>query len=95
LPLKANIPIVNIGYVFYGNNFMHSGYLAVRQFVNLPYPPAAIVTANDTLAIGCLKYCLQKNIKIPEEMAIIGHDNIIFSEIYEPPAVRCKKTKSL
>jgi LacI family transcriptional regulator len=75
---------IKTGYVFYGNNFMHSGYLAARQFVNLPCPPAAIVTANDTLAIGCLKYCLQKNIKIPEEMAIIGHDNIIFSEIYEP-----------
>jgi LacI family transcriptional regulator len=75
---------VKTGYVFYGNNFMHSGYMAARQFVNLPCPPSAIVTSNDTLAIGCLKYCLQKNIKIPEEMAVIGHDNIIFSEIYEP-----------
>jgi DNA-binding LacI/PurR family transcriptional regulator len=60
------------------------GYLAARYLIMLPEPPSAIVTSTDILAIGCLKYCIQKGIKIPEDIAVIGYDNISLSEMYEP-----------
>jgi DNA-binding LacI/PurR family transcriptional regulator len=60
------------------------GYLAARYLTMLPDPPDAIVTSTDILAIGCLKYCIQKNIKIPEDIAVIGYDNISLAEMYEP-----------
>ena len=50
----------------------------------LPEIPTAIFAENDILAIGCMKYLLQNNIRIPEDVAVIGFDNIKLSAMYEP-----------
>ena len=38
--------------------------------------PQAIVCANDLLAIGILKVCVENKINVPEQLKIIGFDNI-------------------
>ena len=71
-------------YVFMGRYRLQTGYQATQQFLRLPHPPSAIVAANDTLAIGSMKYLLQKKIRIPEDVAVIGLDNVPLSAMYEP-----------
>lgn len=71
-------------YIFHGSYNLQSGYQAARKFTMLSETPSALVAANDILAIGCIKYLLQKKIKIPEEVAVIGFDNISLSAMYEP-----------
>jgi LacI family repressor for deo operon, udp, cdd, tsx, nupC, and nupG len=52
--------------------------------MNLSESPAAIVAEDDFLAIGSMKYLLHRGIKIPDEVAVIGFDDILLSSMYEP-----------
>jgi len=58
---------------------------AFEELMNLPEPPDAIFCANDRRAIHILEYCNKKNIKVPEEIAICGFDNIPETELTIPP----------
>lgn len=46
--------------------------------------PTAIVAANDNVAIGVLKYLKERNIRVPEEMSVIGFDNIEVASMINP-----------
>jgi DNA-binding LacI/PurR family transcriptional regulator len=46
--------------------------------------PKALVADNDTIAIGAIKALKESNIKIPEDISIIGIDDIPFSTMIEP-----------
>ena len=43
-----------------------------------------IVAANDYLAINLLKQAKQLNLRVPEDIQIIGYDGIAFTELIEP-----------
>ena len=45
----------------------------------------SIFCANDLIAIGAIKALKENNIKIPEEIKIIGFDDIIISKYLDPP----------
>jgi len=47
--------------------------------------PTAIFAANDLMAIGALKAFAQLKVRIPEEVSIMGFDNIPFSDCTTPP----------
>jgi DNA-binding LacI/PurR family transcriptional regulator len=76
---------INDSYILYGNYNLSSGYHAAGELMMLPEPPTAIVGANDILALGSMKYLLQNGIRIPDDVAVIGFDNISLSSMYEPP----------
>ncbi len=70
-----------------------SGY---REAVKLLYtkdPPSAIFTYNDLMAFGVIKAAKELSIKIPEELSIIGFDNIFFSNFTDPPLTTVKQPK--
>lgn len=46
--------------------------------------PTALVCYNDEIAIGAIQQAQLKNIKIPEELSIVGFDNISTSTIISP-----------
>jgi DNA-binding LacI/PurR family transcriptional regulator len=71
-------------YVFSGRYRLHTGYQATQQFLRLADPPTAIVAANDTLGIGSMKYLLRHRVRIPDDVAVIGLDNVPLSAMYEP-----------
>jgi len=71
-------------YVFHNNYTLQSGYNSARKLAMLREMPTAIAAENDILAIGCMKYFLQKGISIPDDIAITGFDNIPLSAMYEP-----------
>ena len=52
---------------------------------NLDELPTAIFAANDLMAIGALKAFTQIKIRVPEDISIIGFDNIPFSDCTYPP----------
>lgn len=47
--------------------------------------PTAIFAANDLMAIGALKAFAQLKVRVPEDISIIGFDNISFSDCTYPP----------
>ncbi len=55
------------------------------QIKNSDELPTAIFAANDLMAIGALKAFTQLKVQVPEEVSIIGFDNIPFSDCTHPP----------
>lgn len=60
------------------------GKSAVSKILLLRQRPTAIVTINDTIAFGAVKYMLENGIKIPEEISIIGFDDNPMAQITHP-----------
>jgi len=46
------------------------------SLLQLPDPPTAIFASSDTKAVGILDAAIKMNIKIPEQLSVIGYDNI-------------------
>lgn len=47
--------------------------------------PTALFATNDMLAMGAMKFLLEKGVKIPSDIAVVGFDNIEYSQMYYPP----------
>ena len=60
------------------------GKLNVQKMMNLPYKIDGLFCANDVIAIGAIKYLKEINIKIPEDIAIVGFSNESISSVIEP-----------
>ena len=44
----------------------------------------AIITSDDVLAIGAIKYARSHNVHIPDDLSIIGYNNTLLSTCSEP-----------
>jgi LacI family transcriptional regulator len=55
----------------------------VHELLDLPDPPTAIFAATDDLALHVLKVARKREIQIPEELAVIGFDDIDIAEYLE------------
>ena len=55
---------------------IEGGRRAITSLLDLPEPPTAVFAASDTLAIGALEVALEKNYRVPEDLAIVGFDDI-------------------
>ena len=51
-----------------------------KELLNLPDPPTAIFAATDFQALGVLKAARQLEIKVPEQLAVIGFDDLDMAE---------------
>lgn len=49
---------------------------AMNELLNLPTPPDAIFAYNDVTAMIAINMCEQRGLKVPEDVAIVGFDNI-------------------
>lgn len=56
------------------------GYWATDMLMRSPARPTAIFAANDSLALGVLRWCIKNQVRVPEEVAIVGMDDIEFAE---------------
>lgn len=52
------------------------GWEATVALLALADPPTAIFAASDMLALGVLEYARSKGIRVPEELAVVGFDDI-------------------
>ncbi|MFH0796510.1 MAG: substrate-binding domain-containing protein [Candidatus Omnitrophota bacterium] len=58
---------------------------ALEELLALPFPPTAIFAVTDYRAIHILEYCQKHNIKVPQDLSIVGFDNISESSLTQPP----------
>lgn len=63
---------------------IHQGKRLTNKLLSLKNPPDGIFAITDDCAIGVIKTLLKYNIKIPEEIAVIGFSNSYSSTIISP-----------
>lgn len=61
------------------------GYQLTKELLELETPPTAIFAVNDSLAIGCYKALNEKSYKIPEDISIVGFNDISIAKYLVPP----------
>lgn len=77
------LPIVDQYWVEGGFDVSH-GETGIRRLLQLPHPPTAVLAANDLVAIGAATALRQLGKRVPEDVSIIGYDNIRMAELYDP-----------
>ena len=66
-------------------DYIKLGRDATKYYASLKERPDGILTATDMLAIGCVKGFNESRIKVPDEISVIGFDNIFVSALIDPP----------
>lgn len=56
----------------------------LEEMFSLPEPPTALIATNDLSLFEVLKFAKERNLEIPEDLAVIGIDNVPFASIFEP-----------
>jgi LacI family transcriptional regulator len=62
-----------------------SGFEAARSLLSLRHRPTAIFAANDSMAIGALSALREAGVRVPEDMAVAGFDDITIARHVNPP----------
>ncbi|CDQ38406.1 MULTISPECIES: LacI family DNA-binding transcriptional regulator [Virgibacillus] len=76
-----------------GDFTREGGYRATKLLIAQKKLPHAIFYANDEMAVGGLHAFKENNIRIPEDLSIIGYDDIQLSEYVQPPLTTIKQPK--
>ncbi|MDT8860802.1 LacI family transcriptional regulator [Alkalihalobacillus sp. MEB130] len=70
--------------IFEGEWSLESGYHLANQMLFQKKLPTAIFAASDNLAIGAISALSEQGVRIPEDISIVGFDNIAVSEYLTP-----------
>lgn len=76
---------VNPELIVEGDYLLGDGYQQAHALLDLPDPPTAIFAGNDVQAAGVYRALYERNIKIPDQMSVIGFDDLMFSSQMSPP----------
>ncbi len=60
------------------------GRQALRQLLTLSHPPTAVLAANDILAIGALQAAHESGLSVPDQLSIVGIDDIFAASATTP-----------
>lgn len=67
-----------------GDYSIKSGREATRTLLALPHRPTAIFSFSDEMAVGALAMLRESGVSCPDDMSIVGFDDIRYSEFLEP-----------
>jgi LacI family transcriptional regulator len=60
------------------------GFGVINEILKLNPQPTAVIGSSDTLAIGLIKAATKKRIRIPEDLSIVGFDDITVAKYIQP-----------
>jgi LacI family transcriptional regulator len=83
--IEARGMTLNPDYVFESRYTIDGGRHAMRQLLRLERPPTAVLTGSDVLAFGALVECKAQGIAVPEQVSIVGFDDMEFAAHLDPP----------
>jgi len=74
--LRMNDIELNEEYLFYGDFMLESGYLCTHEILKMEDRPTAILVCNNMMNLGSIKAIYESKLRIPQDMAIIGFDEV-------------------
>ena len=70
--------------IYEGTFFQQDGFKGAAGFLDLPNPPTAILASNDVMAMGAMDAVRSRGLRVPEDVSIIGFDDIPQSAFVHP-----------
>lgn len=80
---KNGLPVIE-DYVKIGNFKFDDGIEITKELLALKNRPTAIFAASDTMAVGALHTALSKGFQVPQDISIIGFDDIEYARYCYP-----------
>ncbi len=75
---------------FEGNFTEAAGYEAGRHMLSMQGTPEALFAANDAMAVGALSAFRERGVRVPEDIALAGFDDVPISRYLTPPLTTVK-----
>ena len=82
---EHHAPDLKVSFMISPHRFEAGGYGAMKHFAASGHIPRAVFCAYDYMAIGAIRYCWEHNLRIPEDVAVIGMDDIPENKYLNPP----------
>lgn len=82
-------------YLIEGTHTMEGGIAALKKILTFPKRPTALMCSNDMTAIGVMRQSYAERIQIPQDLSLIGFDDIRLAQFMIPPltTVRMSQTE--
>jgi len=93
--LKENGLVVNSNMQFNALYTEEAGYEAACELIKSGGKFDAICAACDLIAIGAMRALQENNISIPEQVAVVGFDDIAMAELFHPALTTIKQDTKL
>jgi LacI family transcriptional regulator len=68
---------------------VEGGYQAARQLLPIHPELTALFCYNDLVAVGALQALAELGLAVPEDVAVVGHDDIPLSALVTPSLTTC------
>lgn len=68
-----------------GDHTLEGGMAAMQQLLTVKNMPTAVMCSNDMTAIGVLHTMYRAGLRVPDDLSVIGFDNIHIAEVTIPP----------
>lgn len=80
-------------YVLENDFTWEHGYSAMQQLLDLPEPPTAIFATADLMAMGAIKAVHERGLRVPQDIAIVGFDDIQVASMVHPALTTIRQQK--
>lgn len=71
--------------IVHGDGKPEGAGVAMAKLLNLPDPPTAVFCYNDMSALGAMRVIRARGLRVPEDISIVGFDDIFVSAYTQPP----------
>lgn len=68
-----------------GDNDVESGYRCLNELMEMDVPPTAVYITNYEMTLGAIMAINERNVKVPDDLSVIGFDNLHIARIVKPP----------
>jgi LacI family transcriptional regulator len=82
-------------FIFSVDQTYHGAYSDMKSILaNHPRLPTALICSNDIIACGCLKAFAEAGVRVPEDLSVVGFDDLPLSAISDPPLTTIQVSKA-
>lgn len=68
-----------------GDYQVESGYRLLLELIEMEEPPTAVLVTNYEMTLGAVMAINESDIKVPDDISIIGFDNLQLAKVVKPP----------
>ena len=90
--MEADLPVLK-SLVVHGDGKPEGGRQAAQQLLGQQDGPTGIFCYNDMSALGVLEEIAAKGLSVPEDISVVGFDDIFFAALLQPPLTTVRQPK--